>query len=547
MICSKTELRPDVGIVHEVSSALSTGWAFFVQKMNKEQTQAPDFILHGTMQLSKSVESAQAVTDGTAKRRLIYGEITNGNLDEENERMIAKSLDFSYFDDQGWIKYEHVANDPSHIIGAPHERYVTESGGVVIKGALFSGKKYSDATWELIESIEEHNRLYPEHQKTLGWSIEGQYTDTKTSKGGVRKAKVINVVVTPNPVNKSVYLSALKENHAMFAKSLMGDNYQEDVEKAMSAGEGTGSEMTHLDELSGGRAITKENIDDEIKETAEDIGGTEDVKKKKKKSAISKSQRSSTMFENMEQAVKHFTDLGKDEDEAQELAKSFFSDDAGEGEDTGDDAGAEAEDVGKLSKAIDALTEKFGNILNKSQSADDGGEAQGADEFETLPGGEEDYIDAAPMLLSIEKSVGDTLRLVEEKVKYDHERDQILATALDEVNNMKADLSKAIATVQKSVQLGEGDNTVNLADAMNALLKSRSGQPVDLASLQIAGEGDGGGSGAAPRTSWKEMQDTLAKGVNANELTQQQVSTAESAHRTGEFEVVKSITDLVTV
>ena len=42
------------------------------------------------------------------------------------------------------------------------------------------------------------------------------------------------------------------------------------LQKAFSAGEGTGSDMTDLDTLTGGRAITVENIDTELKVTAEE-------------------------------------------------------------------------------------------------------------------------------------------------------------------------------------------------------------------------------------------------------------------------------------
>ena len=527
------------------------GWAFFVSEMDKEQQRKPDFILHGQILFTKSVESGQAVDDGTAERRLIYGEITNSNPDEDNERLISKALDWSYFDDKGWIKYEHVLNDPAHIIGAPHERITTPEGGTIIKGALFNNKKFSDATWELVQSIEEHNRLYPDHEKTLGWSIEGQYTDGKTQKGGYRKAKVINVVITPNPVNKSVYLKALHENHAMFAKSLAA-NYGEEVEKAMSAGSGTGSDMTHLDELGGGRAITDENIDDGIKQTAEEISGTEDVngdpkngktKKKKKKPAISKS-RSETMFENMEEATRHFTDLGKDEDEAKELAKSFFTE-AGDGDGDGADESETVQELRGLSKAIEGLK----SLFKSSSAADDGGDGGGeADDFTTIPDGEDDYFDAGPMLLSLEKSVNDVQQLLTESVQYGQERDALMAKAFENVAALETELKTAVAAVQASVVVGEGDKAIPLAKAVEILFKSRAinGGPVDLANLQVAGEGEGDGTPAGDRITWKELQGTLAKGKAAGTISEKQASQAETALRTREFDIVKSITDLVS-
>lgn len=57
-------------------------------------------------------------------------------------------------------------------------------------------------------------------------------------------------------------------------KSLLADGSMRitanGMQKAFSAGEGTGTDMTDLDTLTGGRAITVENIDTELKVTAEE-------------------------------------------------------------------------------------------------------------------------------------------------------------------------------------------------------------------------------------------------------------------------------------
>jgi len=66
----------------------------FFYTMSREQETKPDFILQGMINLTKSIDSAKDVEDGKAERRLIWGEITNPNPDEDDERLISKSLDF---------------------------------------------------------------------------------------------------------------------------------------------------------------------------------------------------------------------------------------------------------------------------------------------------------------------------------------------------------------------------------------------------------------------------------------------------------------------
>ena len=518
--------------------------------MSNEQQQQPDFILHGMINLQKSVDSAkEKVADDSGKlitRRLIWGEITNSNEDEDKERLISKSLDFSYFDDQGWIKYEHVANDPAHIIGCPHERATTPEGGTLIKGALFADGKYSNDVWQLIQNIETHNRQFPNNQKTLGWSVEGNYTDGKVEKGGYRKAKVVNVVITPSPVNKSVYLHALQENHARFAKSL---GYKEEVEKAMTAT----PTSTDLASKTGVDAITKENIDDEIKETAEQIKAAGSKDKTRKKNKLKKSENGSLpmkTFETEEQAKQHFVDEGHDEEVAGRLAKSLFPEEGG-GDGGGDGGGGGPETPTSLLKSLVTNMSEIRERIFKSVPAGDGGGLEEADEIVTIPGdgdGEE-YLDAGPMLMDIQKSVGDVANLLTQKVAYDHERDQAMAKALGEVEVMRETLASKIDIVEKSLYIGEGDKKVPIGTAFQVILKSRPGGPVDLSQFGLGEEGAGDGNAAStgrpegiPKT-FGELTKSLTTANEAGKITTSEMSTAENAYRTREYDTVKTILD----
>lgn len=517
--------------------------------MDKQQEQPIDFRLHGFVNMQKSMESGEDFKSGDSEKRLIWGEISNQNLDEQNEILIAKSLDFSYFDDQGFVKYEHNSEDPGALIGVPHARETTPEGGVLIKAALLEGLEYADKTWALIESLEKHNIQYPDNQRTLAWSIEGGYTDGKKGHGGMRKAKVVNVVVTPNPQNKTTYLKKVGDNHAKFAKSLMGETMITDAEKALSAGEGTGPDMTKLDQLRGGRAITTENIDDEIKETAEEIGGTEDVKPKKKKPPISKSKRSPIMFETMEKAIEHFTGLGESEENAKKLAKSFFPDGNEEaGSEAATDGGDSetAEEVRTLSKSFADLKEKLVKAISPgteetSLNSLTSLESAASDNDET------EMVDVAPMLFAMEKSLHDTHELLRQSVNYGFERDQQLSESLDRVETLEKSLASMVASVQSSVMIGEGDKAVPLSKGIEAVLKSRSGQVVDLESLTLAGEVADNSSAdtSVKKMSWGELQTTLEKGIRAAAITDEEANRAETAHRSGQHDVVQSVVDLI--
>ncbi len=523
--------------------------------MTNEQERQIDFILHGVINLQKSLDSAKTGEDSDSTmppRRLIWGEITNSNADEDDERLISKALDWSYFDDKGWIKYEHVANDPARIIGCPHERVTTAEGGTLIKGALFPDGKYSNDVWELIKNIEAHNRQFPDKQKTLGWSIEGHYTDGKVTKGGYRKAKVVNVVITPSPVNKSVYLHSLKENHTAFAKSL---NYGDEVTKAMTAT----PTSTDVAQKTGGDAIAKENVDTKVKETAESLdgaAGSEDEPRKKKKSkSIKKSttgSKSMKTFETVVQATQHFVDEGHDEETAGKLAKSLFPEEqesGGSSEGGGEEAvaGEEQETI----KLLKSLGVQFTNLKDRLfKSAGDGavdGGVEAADEFETIQdeAGEDGYFDAAPMLVALQKGMTGLTQVVEQKVAYDHERDQQMAKGFEAIASLYEVQNAAIEVLRKSVTITSGDKEIPLTVAMMAVLKSRPGAPIDIANLAMASEGTGDGVGSGrpegvPAT-FEALQKSLTAGKDADKITGKEMAIAENAFRGREYETLMPI------
>ena len=211
-----------------------------------------EFLLLGNLDIQRTLVKSRQKRD---EERIIIGEISNSTKDEEGDFMLQKGLDFSYFDDRGVLKYEHnPKGSPGNIIGFPHGRY-TDGNRTVIKAALFEGHAMADDAWSLIKAVERHNKKYPKHQKTLGFSVEGFY-GKGARRGGVQKsAKITNVVVTPNPILKSTWLELVSENHSGLSSMM----------KSMNAT----PVSTSIPDKTGIDAITKEQIDRRLKKIAE--------------------------------------------------------------------------------------------------------------------------------------------------------------------------------------------------------------------------------------------------------------------------------------
>ena len=213
-----------------------------------------EFLLLGNLNIRETLEKSTKKSQDD--ERIIVGEISSSARDEEGDSMIQKSLDYSYLDDRGVLKYEHLPkNSPSNIIGFPHERF-TDDSRTIIKGALFEGHAMADDAWSLIKAIERHNKKYPRHQKTLGFSVEGFYAQG-ARKGGMQKgAKITNIVITPNPILKSTWLGLVQENHRGLSNMM----------KSLNAT----PTSTNIPDKTGIDAITKEQIDRRLKRISED-------------------------------------------------------------------------------------------------------------------------------------------------------------------------------------------------------------------------------------------------------------------------------------
>lgn len=259
--------------------------------------------------LEKSILAGEGV-EPDYKDYIIKGRVLNAVKDDQGEVPIIPEMDWSYFDQHGFVKYEHdpvevsvdksgnkvikgLPANPGNIIGAPISRMRKSDKEEYLEAGLFPEMDKARDVVKLIKSIREWNRRYPNRKRTLGYSIEGNYI--KKSKGGYA-GRVVNVVVTPNPRDYTSYVSQAEESNRELAKSLSAGS-------GLQAGYSTAPQ-----DKTGGETLKKESL--------------EGSNKSKNKSGEKKMD---TSFVAYNEAFWHFKGQGLPDDEAKKEAEKYFS------------------------------------------------------------------------------------------------------------------------------------------------------------------------------------------------------------------------------
>lgn len=463
----------------------------------------PDFTLFGMIDLEKSTSKENE------EKRIVFGEISSTQKDEQNEILIQKSLDFSYFDEKGVIKYEHYPkNSPANIIGFPHER-ITDEDKTIIKGALLKNHKMADETWSLIRAIEQHNREFPEYQKTLGWSLEGNYGEKRRiGNGYVKGAKIYNVVITPNPVLKSTYLKMMEEHNTPILKSLCATPIE-----------------TELTKKTGGDVITEDNIDENVKVTIDD--GNVNTKKKKK-SKNKKEAYVMKSFENYDEAIEYFVKKGYSKSDAKKIAQTLELEPE---EDEDEDEERELKGIKKSLNDIKDWIQNLGKSTAKDSSSlekDELNEDEDEDTYivedELEP--EETEVDVTEFLKGINDNNNKILTTLEAQT-------EALEKTLGSLTDVVETLSERLETMEKSLDV-EGHS---VGEAIEVLMKSRNGISfTDIDKFKLATQDKGNG-----KFEFSELHNLLEKAVNANKITLSEQARAENAFRLRDNETLNGI------
>lgn len=203
---------------------------------------------------------------------IVEGIASTPGEDHEGEDIAQEGLDYSYFLQKGFIKWEHSKN-PSNFIGEPIEAKVTPQG-FYIKGRLYKDAPLAKEAVRALQTLEKSKA-----KRKIGFSVEGSILkrDPKNPKK-ILKAIVRNVAMTFNPVRDTTW--------AALVKSLADtDALEFDLEQQCRCGHACGANCKQihgetctksLDTASpSGQALQPESLEKD-----------EDEKKKKRKARI---------------------------------------------------------------------------------------------------------------------------------------------------------------------------------------------------------------------------------------------------------------------
>jgi len=122
--------------------------------------------------------------------------------DADDERVVQEGLDCSGLLKSGWINWNH---DQSKIIGIPSIAEIRDrpgmGKGLYTEFNLIKGVPQAHEVWQLSKALRGTNRR-------LGLSLEGKRLEVDKH-GVIRKARVLNIAVCPNPKNSDATVEAL--------------------------------------------------------------------------------------------------------------------------------------------------------------------------------------------------------------------------------------------------------------------------------------------------------------------------------------------------
>lgn len=137
----------------------------------------------------------------------ICGIASTNDEDTDGERINPLGLDTSYFEEQGFINWNHQGSkDPNYIIGRPSKVNVTKSG-MYVEADLYPDNPYAVGVWNLMKNIEKSG----DKGNGIGFSIEGSATkrDNKNPKI-IEEAMITGLAVTHQPKNFNTYATIMK-------------------------------------------------------------------------------------------------------------------------------------------------------------------------------------------------------------------------------------------------------------------------------------------------------------------------------------------------
>lgn len=178
------------------------------------------------------------------KRRRIGGVLSTEDIDQQQEVIVQKGLDFTPFLKSGWFNDNH-SKATTDILGYPEQvqlfakgqrlpdGQIASSNTTWVEGYLLKSPK-ADEVWTLGKALEETNRR-------LGFSVEGRITKrVGPDRKVVAKAVVRNAAITNCPVNDRSRLEILAKSLDAVERN-ESDDLEEVLEKMLGMGAATGT------------------------------------------------------------------------------------------------------------------------------------------------------------------------------------------------------------------------------------------------------------------------------------------------------------------
>lgn len=222
------------------------------------------------MDLAKSKGSAEA-DKGT--ERWIQGIASTSHKDLQDENVVQRGIDFTYFLEHGYYNNDHKPGFENKV-GQPTEARVAVEG-LWTKGFLFQNHKVADAIWELAHALIASNA-----NRKLGFSIQGKVLRRAGKR--ILRCWVQDIAITAAPINTHTWLDVVKSLSAvpaeMWCESDNGLIMPYQTEKAIPCVKSCGNNCSGACK-GGDKALRESDLDlikkdeDEEKEKALSVAG----------------------------------------------------------------------------------------------------------------------------------------------------------------------------------------------------------------------------------------------------------------------------------
>jgi hypothetical protein len=214
---------------------------------------------------------------------VLWGKASDSSEDSDKETLEPNGYILDRFLKSGYVNYEHLSKKSSkYIVGEPTDAKV-KNNEFFVKAKLWKDSEVARDLWDTVNTMKSSGS-----NRKIGWSIEGKALQRDPSnEKRITKALITNIALTFSPKNKNSWADISKGNYeepyikAEFDESANGGaeyllditrpddvritidkEFNVKIGKAMSAGTGTGTDLTNKD--TSGAALKTESLNKKL-------------------------------------------------------------------------------------------------------------------------------------------------------------------------------------------------------------------------------------------------------------------------------------------